>query len=109
MARHSALAKHLYAAATSLAGVKQATVNRNDQFSTGREAKCGIYNVIRAFRELEQVTWRGRRLFEDFTVPTCRAVEEKNDSKAGTSQSMPGHKQRDMRCESPKTDGSPRL
>lgn len=52
MARHSALAKHLYAAATSLAGVKQATVNRNDQVSTGREAKCGIYNVIRAFREL---------------------------------------------------------
>lgn len=49
---HSALGKHLYAAATSLAGVKQATVNQNDQISTGREAKCGIYNVIRAFREL---------------------------------------------------------
>lgn len=54
---HSALGKHLYAAATSLAGVKQATVNQNDQISTGREVKCGIYNVIRAFREnCERVT-----------------------------------------------------
>jgi hypothetical protein len=81
MERHPALGKHLNAAATSLAGVKQATVDQNDQISTGREAKCGIYNVIRAFRELQTSDLARKKIIRGLCYMTCRAVDQKMTQK----------------------------